>query len=242
MIKFFRKIRQTLLSQGKTGKYLKYAIGEIFLVVIGILIALQINNWNKEFQNSKLEKLTLQNLKADLVLQKDIIQIQLKNEKKYITYVDSCTMALKGDFDIKSLVNQLDVLSERRTFTANTITFDNLRLDGNESLIKNSELQNEIIKYYKLLDYTKSVVNNNNLYRVNSQFGNFVVNNDLGFRLNNEGELDINYSLSPEQRFTLKKQLESRRYSSTNNMDKCINQLEYTEYLIELIDKELNRK
>ena len=48
MIKFFRKIRQDLLSKGKTGKYLKYAIGEIILVVIGILIALQINNWNED--------------------------------------------------------------------------------------------------------------------------------------------------------------------------------------------------
>ena len=51
MIKFFRKIRQNLLSEGKTGKYLKYAIGEIILVVIGILIALSINNWN---ENQKL--------------------------------------------------------------------------------------------------------------------------------------------------------------------------------------------
>ena len=47
MIKFFRKIRYNLMEQNKTGKYLKYAIGEIALVVIGILIALQINNWNE---------------------------------------------------------------------------------------------------------------------------------------------------------------------------------------------------
>lgn len=53
MIKFFRKIRQNLLSEGKTGKYLKYALGEIMLVVIGILIALQINNWNEQ---RKLDK------------------------------------------------------------------------------------------------------------------------------------------------------------------------------------------
>ena len=45
MIKFFRKIRQNLLSKGKTGKYFKYAIGEIVLVVIGILIALSINKF-----------------------------------------------------------------------------------------------------------------------------------------------------------------------------------------------------
>lgn len=57
MIKFFRKIRQNLLSEGKTGKYLKYAIGEIILVVIGILIALQINNWNENRNNiSQAEK------------------------------------------------------------------------------------------------------------------------------------------------------------------------------------------
>ncbi|MFD2541346.1 tetratricopeptide repeat protein [Lacinutrix gracilariae] len=47
MIKFFRHIRQRLLSENKFGKYLKYAIGEIILVVIGIVIALQINNWNE---------------------------------------------------------------------------------------------------------------------------------------------------------------------------------------------------
>jgi hypothetical protein len=46
MIKFFRKIRQNLLLESKTGKYLKYAVGEVILVVLGILIALQINNWN----------------------------------------------------------------------------------------------------------------------------------------------------------------------------------------------------
>jgi len=48
MIKFFRKIRQRLLTENKFSKYLLYAIGEIVLVVIGILIALQINNWNND--------------------------------------------------------------------------------------------------------------------------------------------------------------------------------------------------
>ena len=47
MIKFFRHIRKDFMEKNKTGKYLKYAIGEIILVVIGILIALSINNWNE---------------------------------------------------------------------------------------------------------------------------------------------------------------------------------------------------
>ena len=62
MIKFFRNIRQNLLNEGKITKYLKYAIGEIVLVVIGILIALQINNWNE----GRKEKLLENNLKKNL--------------------------------------------------------------------------------------------------------------------------------------------------------------------------------
>jgi len=58
MIKFFRKIRQNLLMENKRAKYLKYALGEIILVVIGILIALQINNWNQvRIQNNELSKI-----------------------------------------------------------------------------------------------------------------------------------------------------------------------------------------
>ena len=70
MIKFFRKIRQRLLSEGKTGKYFKYAIGEIVLVVIGILIALQVNNWNQNRIQENALKNTLQvlanNIQSDI--------------------------------------------------------------------------------------------------------------------------------------------------------------------------------
>jgi len=55
MIKFFRKTRQNLLMDNKTSKYFKYAIGEILLVVIGILIALSINNGMKT-RNSRTKK------------------------------------------------------------------------------------------------------------------------------------------------------------------------------------------
>jgi hypothetical protein len=67
MIKFFRKIRQNLLSEGKTGKYLKYAVGEIILVVIGILIALQINNWNEKRKFDIKEIANLKSLKSELI-------------------------------------------------------------------------------------------------------------------------------------------------------------------------------
>ncbi|WP_127020500.1 DUF6090 family protein [Flagellimonas beolgyonensis] len=66
MLKFFRKIRRDLLSEGKTGKYLKYAVGEIVLVVIGILIALQINNWNENRKDARMEIQVLQEISENL--------------------------------------------------------------------------------------------------------------------------------------------------------------------------------
>lgn len=223
-------------------QYLRYAVGEIVLVVIGILIALQINNWNQELQNKTLERKTLENLKIDLVLQMEIIQNQLSEERNVHVKVDSCLSMIKSRIDLILLTKLLDDLSERQTFIANKVTFENLGLDGNTTIISNSELQNEIVKYYQLLDYTMSVINNNNLYRTNSQFGTFVVNNELGFRLNSDGQMDLNYTISPEQRYTLKKQLDGRRYSSTNNIEKCMIQMDVTQTLIELIDKELDNK
>ena len=71
MISFFRKIRQKLLTQNRVTRYLIYALGEIFLVVIGILIALQVNNWNEERKEHKKEReqlfFALENLKTDSI-------------------------------------------------------------------------------------------------------------------------------------------------------------------------------
>lgn len=66
MIKFFRKIRYDLMGKNKTAKYLKYAIGEIVLVVIGILIALQINNWNETRKLQNTKKSVYSVIKTDL--------------------------------------------------------------------------------------------------------------------------------------------------------------------------------
>jgi hypothetical protein len=70
MIKFFSKIRYSLIEQNKSGKYFKYAIGEIILVVIGVLIALSINNWNENRKNSIKEIQFLEGFKNDLMANK----------------------------------------------------------------------------------------------------------------------------------------------------------------------------
>ena len=91
MIKFFRKIRQNLLLENKTGKYLKYAFGEIVLVVIGILIALQLNNMNENRKNNVFEKEILtqiqENLKNDKLALGDIVtnfSIAVKSSEKIL--------------------------------------------------------------------------------------------------------------------------------------------------------------
>ncbi|WP_047246182.1 DUF6090 family protein [Maribacter thermophilus] len=95
MIKFFRKIRQKLLSENKFSKYLIYAIGEIVLVVLGILIALYINDWNEKQKEEKSEVLILK------TLQKDFIE----NKKIYSDIVDKQTFVIDN---CKSLIECLE--------------------------------------------------------------------------------------------------------------------------------------
>jgi len=85
MIKFFRHIRQKLLEENRFSKYLLYAIGEIILVVIGILIALQLNTWNEKRQNEAYEREILllinQNLKNDsIALSNQLYSLRESNE------------------------------------------------------------------------------------------------------------------------------------------------------------------
>jgi len=85
MINFFRKIRYDFIEKNKTGKYLKYAIGEIALVVIGILIALQINIWNENRKIEKEELLILNTLFNDLIIAKKASETNIQREQELTT-------------------------------------------------------------------------------------------------------------------------------------------------------------
>ncbi len=99
MIKFFRKIRYDLMEKNKTGQYLKYAIGEIILVVIGILIALSINNWNNKVQDEKLSNLYYQELLLDV--ENDLEQLNYRIN--YSERVRSSIYSLMKLFKIKTM-------------------------------------------------------------------------------------------------------------------------------------------
>jgi hypothetical protein len=209
-------------------------------VVIGILIALQINTWNQKIQNKALERTLLENLKADLVIQKEIILEQQDNETLKLTEIDTCSFFFSSTLPIEELYRLLLNLTSRHTFIANKATFDNMGTTGDIVLISNPNLQNAIVRYYKQLEYTASVINNNNLFLIDNQFGNFVFNNALGFRLNEDGMMDMGYIMSPEQRFTLRSHIMGRGKASQSIQTKCNLQLKETEKLIQLIDNSLN--
>lgn len=84
MLKFFRKIRQNLLTDNKYSKYLLYAIGEIVLVVIGILIALQVSNLNSERIDNREEVKALNSLNAEFSINRDIMNAAIESNENSI--------------------------------------------------------------------------------------------------------------------------------------------------------------
>ena len=85
MLTFFRQIRKGLLGDGATSKYLVYAIGEVALVVIGILIALSINNWNENQQQKKAESQYYQNIKRQITEDKQEIIGNINYNNDYLS-------------------------------------------------------------------------------------------------------------------------------------------------------------
>ncbi|WOD43739.1 DUF6090 family protein [Hwangdonia lutea] len=150
MIKFFRKIRRNLLTEGNTGKYLKYAIGEIVLVVIGILIALGINNWNERKKDRDKEIVYLNrlttNLNSDIKLYNLII-------KKDSALIESLKKLQSFNFNISDKENKsteaLNALITGYHFTPNKTTIDNIVSSGNIEIIRSNYLLEDIFLYYR---------------------------------------------------------------------------------------------
>jgi hypothetical protein len=153
MIRFFRKIRQKLLEENKIGNYLKYAIGEIFLVVIGILIALSINNWNEANKNVKREQAFFNNLQQDLI--SDSLRLNEMKEKLKIavSYKNVFESQMEGNITDPDSLNahfsrQYNLLND---FVPNSTTVDELSNNG-LNLISNPALRRQIVTLYNTYD------------------------------------------------------------------------------------------
>lgn len=166
MIKFFRKIRQNLISEGKTINYLKYAIGEIILVVIGILIALQINTWNEQRKDDSTLKIYYNQILDDF--KKDQIFIEKlsfhldSNMVKYTAYKQKQQLTNLTIDESLEYIGNLNWLTSDVQFQ--TITINTLQSSGDIKLIP-SEIRNKLIELKTLQDQTISSAKfNNGLY------------------------------------------------------------------------------
>ena len=157
MIKLFRHFRKNLIEQNKMGKYFKYAIGEILLVVIGILIALQINNWNTENTERKLEVNALKNLKEDFLYNlKELEEVILTNDKN----INSCLLILKytgkrysQDFNVDKVIN--DAMSAPDYYPKNGFLNDLIN-SGNLGILKNDLLRNRLSSWKPAIETMKN--------------------------------------------------------------------------------------
>ena len=194
MIKFFRKIRQKMLTENKFSKYLLYAIGEIILVVIGILIALWINNWNQEQILTKQTDALLHNMVLDLKtdttqFDHDIIRLEknitggkllLQNKPFESISADSLYGLLPTDLIYYRITSQ---------------TFEKFKSIGLTKIGDSQELFNGISSYYTnnsliletLVNYDKNEsIETNNLWVLDDEFEAPSFDEGFGPYLDNE--------------------------------------------------------
>ena len=158
MIKFFRHIRKSLLEQNKMGKYFKYAVGEIILVMIGILLALQVNNWNQNRIEQNEEKEVITKLHNDFKENKKILKKFLFKVDKKIK-VQETLMNLVGaskeelsKHNLDSIFNESFGLGDI-AFGDNTIK--NIMQSGKLNLLKSEKITDLLYKWNTLSEIRK---------------------------------------------------------------------------------------
>lgn len=151
MIKFLRKIRQNALSEGKTVKYLKYAFGEIILVVLGILIALQINNWNEKNKANQFEIIMLKEIHKALT--DDIKHFQYLSEQMLKLKENAnifVSLIANGNSYSDSLSKKMFGLNIGISTQYNRGPYDAIKASGIDK-IANDSLRNKLIYFYDFL-------------------------------------------------------------------------------------------
>ncbi len=151
MIKLFGKIRQDMIIKNKVTNYLLYAIGEILLVMIGILLALQVNNWNEtRMQQNELKsilKTVSLDLERDTIVAAGIIKYYKENEKHSMKIINKEISI--GNY--KECPTCPSLVSIYRPFIIQTKGFDLIKKYSNQNTVKNDTLITNITQFYTIL-------------------------------------------------------------------------------------------
>jgi hypothetical protein len=188
------------------GKYFKYALGEIMLVVIGILIALQINNWNEDKKDRKMERNYLSALKKELIADTSSISMfVIKTYKENFETLEQAKAFQRGSYQIKDTIAFLNRIGKSKKawsyiWTLNTNVFKELESTGSLRKIKDSNLRYELTKYYSRLYLVQQISD-----KSESNFRNYIdaslfFNNDKG-EYSNEFEIQLIVKKLKDERF-----------------------------------------
>jgi hypothetical protein len=178
MNKIFRKNRQNSLTEGKATNYLKYAIGEIILVIIGILIAIQINNWNENRKLKEKELWNIQSLVKEIKSNNDILKGMFKidsinrlNAKKILVFLKNKDSKYQDSMGYV-FYSTLDpfIFSSRRTAYENLKAID-------FSIIKSNSIREKIITVYDELYSILENEENNRRYEYSKKINEIIQNN-----------------------------------------------------------------
>ncbi len=176
MIKFFRKIRQNLLSEGKTGSYLRYAIGEIVLVMIGILLALQVSNWNENRKDRISERKILDNIHEDFKKNKVNFDSMKVINYRNLAALDSMVALFPLNMDSLKINTFLeyDKQIEGITYNAYSSTVELVINSNSLQLIQDEELQQYLVSWKEvLLDFQEEETGYYNM--MNNQFWPYLI-------------------------------------------------------------------
>jgi len=125
MLKFFRTIRKKLIEEDNVRKYLLYAVGEILLVVIGILIALQVNNWNEQRKTLNNVNQTIQEIRSNLYQDLNRLESQQQFAEDLINNIN--ILQNKGStMPLDSLDVRMDMMHRVTSFNPNTLGYEKL--------------------------------------------------------------------------------------------------------------------
>lgn len=165
MIKFFRNIRKSLLNEGKTSKpafakasaarYFKYAIGEIVLVVIGILIALEVNNWNEDRKTNIAEKLLLESLKDEMIENLSLLEESMSYHEKSRIAANEIVLLFsdqsrRENMETTQIDSLLSLIQWAWTYDPATGVLEAIKTSGHMNSVKNSKLRSMIASYEDL--------------------------------------------------------------------------------------------
>ena len=194
MLKFFRQIRQRLLKENRFSKYLLYAIGEIALVVVGILIALQVNNWNEEKKLAMDTKRYLVKLEQDL---EGILDNYTYSDPDNwprqaldaLQYVETCGVndSLKDSF-VETLVDHQGVPS----YQVNRSTYEEMISTGAFTRIPSDSLKNSILNFFNTVEFQQSHIG---YFQDEVGRASMVIKEHVLFDYNEQNQLEVEYEI-----------------------------------------------